>query len=147
MFNFSLFRAKKKGLFASTFEDENENLGDDFEATPWFPPSIEKAAEFKNQAIFRNGDIRLDSINVIQAPDLGNGVTLYFQFAMSMAISLFVMSILSLPSLVMIYSGSGISPQDRDALGLYRYTLGECCVSCCCGLVLTSVWTIWKYTV
>ncbi len=53
--------------------------GDDFEATPWLPPSIEKAAQFKNNTIFRNGDVRLDSINVIQAPDLGNGVTLYFQ--------------------------------------------------------------------
>ncbi len=100
-------------------------MGDDFEATPWLPPSIEKAAEFKNQKIFRNGDVRLDSINVIAAPDLGNGVSLYFQFGMTMACALFVMSLLSLPSLIMIYPGTGISPQDRDALALYRYTLGK----------------------
>eukprot|EP01034_Spumella_vulgaris_P032925 gene32925-40642_t len=81
-------KKKKKAPHASTFEHEDENLGDDFEATPWLPPSIEKAAEFKNNAIFRNGDVRLDSINVIQAPDLGNGVTLYFQFAMTMALTL-----------------------------------------------------------
>jgi hypothetical protein len=116
-------KKKKKSPHASTFEHEDENLGDDFEATPWLPPSIEKAAEFKNRTIFRQ--VRLDSINLIQAPDLGNGVTLYFQFAMSMALTLAVMSLLSLPSLIMIYPGSGIAPQDRDAFSLYRYTIGN----------------------
>ncbi len=65
---------------------------------------------------FRNGDVRLDSINVDQAPDLGNGVTLYFQFAMTMALTLAVMSLLSLSSLIMIYPEEGMAPQDQDAL-------------------------------
>ncbi|RYY88731.1 hypothetical protein EON63_01890 [archaeon] len=52
------------------FEEENENLGENFEATPWLPPSIEKAKAFKTKSIFRNGDARIDSVELVSAPDL-----------------------------------------------------------------------------
>ena len=54
---------------------EDENLGDDFEATPWLPPSLDKAMAFKNSEVYANGDGRLDAINIIQAPDLGTYTT------------------------------------------------------------------------
>lgn len=104
---------------------DDENLGEDFEETPWVPPSVEKATKFKRERIFRNGDARIDSVDIIHAPDVGAGVNLYFQFAMSMTICLFIMSVLSLPSLIFTYHGQGISPEDQDALGLFQYTLGN----------------------
>ena len=117
--NFSIGRA-------SLQDDDNENLGDDFEQTAWVPPSIAKALEFKKRAIYRYADgVSVWSIDVIHAADLGSGVTLYFAFARTMAFALFFMSFMSVPSLIMVYSGSGILAQDRDALGLYRYTLGN----------------------
>lgn len=107
-------------------DDENENLGDDFEQTAWVPPSIAKALEFKRRSIYRYADgVSVHSIDVIHAADLGSGVTLYFAFARTMAWALLFMSILSVPALIMVYSGSGVLAQDRDALGLYRYTLGN----------------------
>ena len=33
----------------------HENLGDDFERTPWLPPSIAKALQHKEEAIIRGG--------------------------------------------------------------------------------------------
>lgn len=108
-----------------TIEAEDENLGEDFELSPWLPPSIEKAKEFRKHALFRNGDVRLDSVDIIHAPDLGVGVTLYFQFAMTMTISLLVMSFLAIPILVFVYNGNSITEENQDAFGLYRYTLGN----------------------
>jgi RNA recognition motif-containing protein len=106
-------------------DQDDENLGEDFESTPWVPPSIEKATKFRRDRIFRNGDARIDSVDIINAPDVGVGVSLYFQFAMSMGICMLIMSFLSLPSLIFVYNGSGISPEDQDAVGLFKYTLGN----------------------
>jgi RNA recognition motif-containing protein len=116
----------QKGTRAYKKRDaDDENLGEDFEDSPWVPPSVEKATMFKRERIFRNGDARLDSVDIIHAPDVGVGVTLYFQFAMSMTICLLIMSALSLPSLIFVYNGNGIAPEDQDAIGLYKYTLGN----------------------
>lgn len=107
------------------FVGDQENLGEDFETTPWVPPSEEIAKEFKKSAIYREGTARIDSVDIVSVSDLGNGVTLYFQFAMSMAICLFIMSILSLPSLIFTYNGFHIPEEDRDVFGMYKYTLGN----------------------
>lgn len=88
------------------------------ETVDWMPSIL-----FKPQIlVFHNSSI---AFAVVTSAASGTGVTLYFSFAMNMAIALCVMSVLSLPSLVMIYSGTGIAAQDRDALGLYKYTLGR----------------------
>lgn len=108
-----------------TTEGADENLGENFEDTPWLPPSIEKAIEFRKKSIYHGGEIRIESLDLVSAPDLGAGTTLYFQFAMTMGMCLFVMSVLSLPALVFIYNGTGIKQEDRDAFGLYKYTLGN----------------------
>eukprot|EP01039_Chlorochromonas_danica_P003057 gene3057-3337_t len=107
------------------YEQEDENLGENFDITPWLPPTIEKAKEFKRKAIYRNGDARVDSVELVTAPDLGIGASLYFQFALSMGIALIVMSLLSLPSIIFAYHGKGITTEDQDVLGLYKYTLGN----------------------
>lgn len=107
------------------FEESDENLGENFESTPWVAPSIEKAKEFKHKSIFRNGNARIDSVELVTAPDLGIGTTLYFQFALTMGCVLLINSFLSLPALVFVFNGSNIGTEDRDVLGLYRYTLGN----------------------
>ncbi len=113
---------KKADPTKSKREGNNENLGDDFLSTPWLPPSIEKAKVFKYQTVFRGGEERLDSINVIKAPDLASGVTLYFQFAKCMAVTLFLMSLLSLPALSMVFTGSGELGVGWNLLHLYSLT-------------------------
>lgn len=105
--------------------DEDENLGENFEQTPWVPPSVAKAKEFRRKAIYRGGDARIDSIEIVRASDLGAGVTLYFQFALSMAVCLFIMSLLSLPALIFAYNGQNLSADGQDSFGLFRYTLGN----------------------
>ena len=108
-----------------TIEGANENLGENFEETPWLPPSVDKAAKFRKETIYHGGSIRIDSLNLTKAEDLGAGVVLYFQFAITMSITLLIMSFLSLPSLIIIYYGRGMAEEDRDAFGMYRYTLGN----------------------
>ena len=117
--------ASIRDLAEITHEGIDENLGENFEETPWLPPSIEKAEEFRKHSLYHGGNIRIASLSLVSAPDLGSGTTLYFQFAMTMSMCLFVMSILSLPALVFIYNGTGIKQEDQDAFGLYKYTLGN----------------------
>lgn len=105
--------------------EDDENLGENFEQTPWVPPSINKAKEFRRKSIYRGGDARIDSIEIVKVSDLGAGVTLYFQFALSMAVCLFIMSVLSLPALVFAYNGESMAIDEQDSFGLYRYTLGN----------------------
>lgn len=59
------------------------------------------------------------------SPDLGVGVSLYFQFIKSMTICLLIMSILSVPNIMFAWYGSRIAQEEQDALGLYRFTLGN----------------------
>lgn len=107
------------------YEESDENLGENFESTPWVPPTIERAKEFKKKSIFRTGNARIDSVELVSAPDLGIGTSLYFQFAHTMTCVLLVMSFLALPELIFAYNGSAISTEDRDVLGLYKYMLGN----------------------
>jgi len=114
-----------RGELLGNIEGVDENLGEDFEQTPWVPPSIELAEEFKKGAIYHGGDARIDALSLVNSPDLGAGTSLYFQFAMTMAITLFFMSFFSLPALIYIYNGTGIREEDKDTFGLYKYTLGN----------------------
>lgn len=102
-----------------------ENLGENYDQTPWVPPSIEKAKEYKEHSIYRGGTARIDSIDIVRVSDLGAGVTLYFQFALSMAICLFVMTLFTIPSLVFAFYGDNVLADDRDSFGFYRLTLGN----------------------
>ena len=104
---------------------EAERLGEDFEDTPWVPPSIQKAMDFRAHSIFRAGVAPIGHVDVCSASDLSLGCVLHFQFMKSMAVMSFVMFLLSIPSLVFAYAGSRISTVDQDSLGLYRFTLGN----------------------
>lgn len=110
----------------SHLEDiDEENLGENFEDTPWFPPSLEKALEYRMKHMYKLGNTPLRHIKILDAPDLGEGISLYFQFTKSMAVYMLVCTILSIPLLVFCFFGSGMPAQDQDALMLYRFTLGN----------------------
>jgi hypothetical protein len=102
-----------------------ENLGDNYLSSDWVPPSIEKVKEYQEDRVYRAGTAALNSVKVTNAPDLGVGVCLYFQFLKTLAYYFFFASILSLPSIIIAYNGSRIGATDQDAMGLYRFTLGN----------------------
>ena len=91
----------------------------------WKPPSIAVANEYRQKTIFREGKASLWKADLSNAEDLSEGVALYFEFARSACLCLTLLSILSLPSIIFSYSGSRISIADRDAIGFYRFTVGN----------------------
>jgi hypothetical protein len=115
---------KKYSRSSSKFYDD-ENLGDNFESTPWLPPSITKALDYRLRNIFRGGNANLSTVKVCRAPDLGSGMALYFQFVRSMGIAFLVMPFFSLPTLLFAYVGYGMPLEDRDGLSMYMFTLGN----------------------
>lgn len=65
------------------------------------------------------------STDVCRAPDLGTGVSLYFEFVKLMAICFAVLTILSAPAMAFAFAGSRIPSSNWDAAGLYQLTLGN----------------------
>jgi hypothetical protein len=57
------FAAKKKQEslrnLAISIEGADENLGENFEETPWLPPQVEKAVEFRKVCVSISSDIIL----------------------------------------------------------------------------------------
>lgn len=105
--------------------EEGENLGDDFQQTPWLPPSLDKAKFYKSQYIYHGGKAPLSSVNVCKSADLALGANLYFVFLRKMGIYMAISTIFALPSIFFAFFGSGVAPQDQDAMGLFRYSLGN----------------------
>jgi hypothetical protein len=119
-------REHKANAYASSnVHGDDENLGEDFESTPWLPPNIEIAEEYKSNNVFREGNSSSFSCNITDAMDLGAGVVLYFKFVKTFAICFFLMSLLSLPSLIFSISGSNVPLENQDAMGLYVFTIGN----------------------
>jgi hypothetical protein len=104
---------------------DEENLGENFEDTPWCPPTLEKAELYKKHAIFQGGDAHLWTTDVCRSAELGIGVSLYFQLVRSIGVCFLVMTILSIPSLYFSWYGHRIPEEDFDSMGLYRYSLGN----------------------
>lgn len=50
---------------------------------------------------------------------------MYFQVLKSLGVCLFIMTILSMPSLIFAYFGKRIPEEDYDGLGLYQFTVGN----------------------
>jgi hypothetical protein len=101
----------KRKPVVDTYEDEN--LGENFDETPWLPPSVMKAMQFKEDNVFRGGIAPLSHVRVVDAPDLSIGVQMYFQFVKTMSWCMLVMSLLSLPCIIFIYSGTKILEQGK----------------------------------
>lgn len=113
-------------LTSSAAEGETEpSLNETKTFSKWYPPSIPTAVEFRKRTLFREGSASLWTTNLSSAEDLSSGVALYFEFARSSCICMFVLSILSIPSIIFSISGSRIPIGDRDALGFFQFTIGN----------------------
>ena len=109
----------------STLADPAEKLGDDFEESPWVPPTIELAWEHRLQRLYHGGTTKLSLIDLSRASDLGLAVPMYFSFLKVMSYALFLMSLCCIPAIVFSYFGHKIPHESRDFVGLYRTTIGN----------------------
>ena len=126
-----LSKIKKGSLYAEEIDDNEFDIYHDYEGlqeqnyenTDWVPPSLEKAEDYRVKHSFHGGTSKMKDINMTKVLDFGTGVPLYFQFIKSFAILFFLMSLLSVPSILFCFYGEHILPTDRDGLHLYRFTL------------------------
>lgn len=106
-------------------EAVNEHLDENFEDTPWVPPSIEVAWEYHLSHLYRGGKIPLSRVKLTKATDIGLGIPMYFLYTKILGRTLFLMACLSLPALVFSFFGHRISSENKDILQLYRFTIGN----------------------
>jgi len=90
-------------------ESDDEGLGDDFDATPWVAPSLERAERKRKREIVGGGKLPIWSSSLSKL-DIGLGTILYFSFLKFMIGLMAIMFFISIPSLVISYSGSRIPP-------------------------------------
>lgn len=102
-----------------------ENLEEDFERTPWVPPTMAIAEASMRRGMFRGGKAPLWSTTSRDMGDMGVGVALYFRFLYYLAVVFVGMSVLAVPALIMNSSGSRIPGPECDALGICHSTLGN----------------------
>jgi hypothetical protein len=107
------------------FTAVNEHLGEDFEETPWVPPSLEVAWEYHLAHLYRGGKIPLSRVKLTKATDIGLGIPMYFLYAKILSLTLFLMAGLSLPAIVFSFFGHRISSENKDILQFYRFTIGN----------------------
>ena len=93
--------------------------------TPWVPPSLELAEEYKKRNIYGEGILDIWNVDITKVADLGIGVPLYFQFIKSAVILMVVCSILSIPVLIFATHGNQIPSLAQDGFGIYKYTFGN----------------------
>ena len=109
----------------TTLADPEERLGDDFEDTPWVPPTIELAWEHRLKKLYHGGTQKLSQIDLSTAADLGMAVPMYFSFIKVMSYAFFLMSLCSIPAIAFSYFGYKIPEESRDFIGLYKTTVGN----------------------
>jgi hypothetical protein len=106
-------------------ENVDEHLDENFEDTPWVPPSIEVAWEYHLSHLYRGGKIPLSRVKLTKSTDIGLGIPMYFLYTKILGMTLFLMACLSLPALVFSFFGHRISSENKDILQLYRFTIGN----------------------
>lgn len=111
------------------FKDEtnlvykDENLDENFEFTPWLPPNVERAKEYKNTRIFKGA--KYDTVRLTTTSDLSVCVNYHFMFAKTFSYGLCFMAFFSLPALLFCFAGQGVSKQNQDMVQLYQFTIGN----------------------
>ena len=112
----------------ATFAIEHlgENLGEEFEATRWSCPTIRRATTFKYEHVYKHAEAQPSNVKLTNSvDDLGVGCALYFQLVYSLCVALGIMALCSIPSLLLFHAGNGVPYDQRDALGLYQFSLGN----------------------
>jgi len=110
--------------------ERNEGLGEistpeDFTESTWVPPSILIAERKGNENCFGLGTAPLWETSIHEFQVFGVGIRLYFLFLKGLGIIFLCLSLLSIPSILLCLNGSGSSNEDKDVLGIYKYTLAN----------------------
>eukprot|EP00753_Platysulcus_tardus_P008360 PLAT15919.1.p1 GENE.PLAT15919.1~~PLAT15919.1.p1 ORF type:complete len:1334 (+),score=543.12 PLAT15919.1:95-4003(+) len=120
----SLLAVAARRITLMTSEDK-EGLGEDYLDSPFLPPSSQLAAEKRTENTFRGGSAPVCATETDALGDMGVGIELYFRFLLFMAAAFAIISVLSLPSLLLSLSGNRVAEEDRDVFGLSAFTLGN----------------------
>jgi hypothetical protein len=104
----------------------DEDLGESFDGlgTQWAYPDTALVAEYKKRNIHKCGK-PLKEVKTTIDHELPLGVSLYFLFLKSTLATLLWMIFFSIPSLILAYSGSRISFENRDIAGLYQLSISN----------------------
>lgn len=105
------------------FSYQDENLDDNFETTPFVPPNITRAGDYKWSKIYKGA--RYDFIKMTTTNDMSSGVNLHFMFLKTMSFGLLFMTLCCIPTILFSYSGKGIPVTEYDLLQLDQFTIGN----------------------
>jgi hypothetical protein len=108
----------------TTVECDGENLGPDFEETPWKVPEYDKAAQQKAENMFEQGKSSLCNLTARRLQKLGVGIRLYFEIASLFSALMFGAALLSIPALILYSGGAGIENSNLGAFSLAALSAG-----------------------
>ena len=108
----------------TTVAVDEENLGPDYESTPWVPPQYEKAEQKRTELLFEQGKAPLCQLTNNRMGKLGVGIRLYFELSAYFIYLLLISAALSTPAYILYSSGSGIPFADIDPLQFAMFTPG-----------------------
>ena len=126
-----LKNGKNKPEAVFPYSEGPERLDEDFNElnAPWVAPNIDIANEHSKKKMYRNGSLNLSNTFLrtfmLDEKDISLGVVLHFFFLKSTTVCLFVMTILSIPSIILSYSGNHVPVNLQDGMGLYQFTVGN----------------------
>ncbi len=92
---------------------------------PWKPPTSRRAEEKAKEIMFEQGTGDFFSTGPHDFEDLGAGVWLYFAWLRGLIVCFIVVSIFQVPAILLCMSGEGIAEENKDSLGIYKFTLGN----------------------
>lgn len=124
---------------------DEEGLDDDWEKSRWVIPSTSRALEHQKRSVWRHGRAPFCGTSLDEMTEMGAGVSLYFRVLKYSAVVFLVVSVVLAPTAILSYAGQRLAPEDVDALGFSKVTLGnlgvltECDVGAAVGANCTDV--------
>ena len=124
-----LKNGKNKPEAVFPYSEGPERLDEDFNElnAPWV--DIDIANEHSKKKMYRIGALNFSNTFLrtfmLDEKDINLGVVLHFFFLKSAAACLFVLTILSIPSIIISYSGKHVQASMQDGMGLYQFTVGN----------------------
>jgi len=100
--------------YQSVMHDVNENLGPDYDLTPWVCPSFEVAQKSRQKLLFAQGKASVCALNSKSLGKLGVGVQLYSELVQSYSAMLLFCGLLSIPALSSYSNGTGLPESEID---------------------------------
>eukprot|EP01032_Pedospumella_encystans_P031496 gene31496-35560_t len=82
-------KSVKKAFADKDIVGIDENLGNNFYASLWVPPNIDRAALYKMATVYKEGRTKVRQARLTEDLEIGVGLNLYFQYALSIAVGFF----------------------------------------------------------